>query len=485
MKITADIFEAHLKCQTKCWLRTIGEPFSGNTYAEWVTMQNSFYRATNTEQLVARSATHEIALSPTTGNFELEKWRIATSLTIQAQLNNCVLESELHGMERVPSTNMDHPAELIPIRFIFNNKLGKDDKLLLAFDTFVLSESLGREIQAGKIIHGDNSDTLRVNVSALSDNVKKRIETITALLSSPISPELILNRHCTECEFRNRCHQKAKESDDLSLLSGMSEKERARHRSKGIFTVNQLSYTFTPRRTPKRAKKPAKPHHFSLQALAIREKCVYIHGSPTLPECNSRVYLDIEGLPDRDFYYLIGALVVTEERETCHSFWADTESEAATIFIQFAEVISKLSDYRVFHYGDYDATAIKRVSVGLPKATQEQLEVIIEKSVNILSLVYPHVYFPTYSNSLKEISSCFKCNTDSQVATGLDSIIWRMLWESSMDSSLRNRLIEYNLGDCTALKQLTDFITCRISNEVVTTEDGLVVNRSSPLLADV
>ena len=220
--------------------------------------------------------------------------------------------------------------------------LGKDDKLLLAFDTFVLSESLGREIQAGKIIHGDNSDTLRVNVFALFDNVKKRIDTITALLSSPISPELILNRHCTECEFRNRCHQKAKESDDLSLLSGMSEKERARHRSKGIFTVNQLSYTFTPRRTPKRAKNPAKPHHFSLQALAIREKCIYIHGTPTLPDCKIKVFFDIEGLPDRDFYYLIGVLVVTQESESFHSFWADSKSEETTIFLQFAALISTL-----------------------------------------------------------------------------------------------------------------------------------------------
>ncbi len=400
MKITADIFEAHLKCQTKCWLRSIGEPFSGNVYAEWVAMQNHSYRATQTEQLIARSSIHELELSPATGNLEVEKWRIATSLIVQAQINNCVLESDLHGMERVSSKIMDHPAELIPIRFIFNNKLGKDDKLLLAFDTFVLSESLGREIQAGKIIHGDNSDTLRVNVFALFDNVKKRIDTITALLSSPISPELILNRHCTECEFRNRCHQKAKESDDLSLLSGMSEKERARHRSKGIFTVNQLSYTFTPRRTPKRAKNPAKPHHFSLQALAIREKCIYIHGTPTLPDSKIKVFFDIEGLPDRDFYYLIGVLVVTQESESFHSFWADSKSEETTIFLQFAALISTLSDYNIFHYGDYDVAAIKRVSVGLPKSSQDQFEAIIKHSVNVLSLIYPHVYFPTHSNAL-------------------------------------------------------------------------------------
>jgi len=52
-------------------------------------------------------------------------------------------------------------VQFIPIRFIFTNKLGKDDKLLLAFDAFVLSEMLGREVRFGKIIHGDDRDCAR------------------------------------------------------------------------------------------------------------------------------------------------------------------------------------------------------------------------------------------------------------------------------------------------------------------------------------
>ena len=57
-------------------------------------------------------------------------------------------------------------AQFIPIRFVFTNKLGKDEKLLLAFDAFVLSEILGREISLGKIIHGDNQSTLKVKTRA-------------------------------------------------------------------------------------------------------------------------------------------------------------------------------------------------------------------------------------------------------------------------------------------------------------------------------
>jgi len=481
MNITSRIFEAYLKCPTKCWLRTAGERFSGNTYAEWVKTQDDFYRATETERLVAQLPNDEVAFSPPTDNIVAEKWRCAFSVMLQVPTEYGVLESVLHAMERVTSTNKGNLTEFIPIRFVFASKLDKDDKLLLGFDAFVLSESLGRETRIGKIIHGADSATLQVSVSTFTGDIRARIAKIAELLRSPAPPELILNRHCAKCEFRNRCRQKAKETDDLSLLSGMSEKERARHRSKGIFTVTQLSYTFRPRRTPKRAKNPAKPHHFALQALAIRENCVYIHGSPVLPDCESRVYLDIEGLPDSDFHYLIGALVVTNAGDFFHSFWADAISDQATIFLQFAEVISQLPDYRVFHFGDYDAAAMKRASTGLPKSTQDQFAAILAKSVNILSLVYPHVYFPTYSNSLKEIVKQLDHNFIGQEATGLDSIVWRMEWERARDSRVRTRLLEYNRDDCIALQTLTEFIIRRTSQGFGQHEDGITLKNTQEM----
>ncbi len=484
MKVTPNVFEASLKCPTKCWLRATGESSAGNTYAEWVKAHNDSYRTTETERLISRFASNAVARAPAMQSVMAAKWRLASSLVVQAEIDSCALESELHAVERLPAEDLGKPAEFIPIRFIFANKLGNDDKLLLGFDVFVLSASLGREIGAGKIIHGDDSTTLRAQSLALVDEVRKRIEKIVAVLSAVTPPELVLNRHCTECEFRDRCRQKAKETDDLSLLSGMSEKERARHRSKGIFTVTQLSYTFRPRRTPKRAKNPAKPHQFALQALAIRENTVYIHGTPELPDCKSRVYLDIEGLPDRGSYYLIGALIVTEEGETFHSFWADSELDQATIFLQFAEAISQFPDLRVFHFGDYDAAAIKRVSAGLPEGAQQKLNVIIERSVNVLSLIYPHVYFPTFSNSLKDLGTHLGCDWHESGATGLDSIIQRIEWERGNSRDLKSWLVDYNRTDCLALRKLTDFIRKNARPTASGEGNGAKLNRTEDLRTD-
>ena len=118
------------------------------------------------------------------------------------------------------------PDHIIAIRFISTNKICKDAKLLLAFDALALSEMLKQEVSLGKIIHGDNHATLNVKTSSLGREVRQHIAKIDALLSSPSPPNLVLIPHCAECEFQTRCRRKALENNDLSLLSGMTEKEK-------------------------------------------------------------------------------------------------------------------------------------------------------------------------------------------------------------------------------------------------------------------
>jgi predicted RecB family nuclease len=119
----------------------------------------------------------------------------------------------------------------------------------------------------------------------------------------------------------------------------MTLKEMTRHNSKGIFSVKQLSYTFRPRRPTKRQKQQFH-HNFALQALALRENKVHVHGTPILTLPPTRVYLDIEGLPDRGFYYLIGVLVVKGQSHQYHSFWADDENSQVRIFEQLASLFT-------------------------------------------------------------------------------------------------------------------------------------------------
>jgi predicted RecB family nuclease len=375
------------------------------------------------------------------------------------------LESTIHAVERLALEGRDNLALFTPIRFIFTNKLHRDDKLLLAFDAFVLSELLDHEVGVGKIIHGNNCATLKVNTDALAAEVRRLTEKISALLSSNSPPELVLNRHCPECEFQNQCRQKAIEKDDLSLLSGITETERRSHQNRGIFTVTQLSYTFRSRRPPKRVKNPATPHYFALQALAIRENTVFVHGTPRFPKSETKVYLDIEGLPDLESYYLIGALIVSQEKEVFHSFWADRDSQEPDIFSQFVEVVYQLADFQVLYFGGYETLALKRMKARLPESLHAKVDTILERTTNVLSVVRPHIYLPVYSNSLKDIGRFLGFEWDrGENATGLQAIVWRESWNKTKDTDIKAQLLRYNQDDCRALKHVVESISRLISS---------------------
>ena len=134
MRISSEVFDAYLKCPTKSWLRAADHPVAGSPYSEWLQAQNDSYRTTEREQLAAESVNDEVALSSHRENSKSS----GGSLAVQVKMHSCVLDSELHAVERVPAKGRGKPVRLIPIRFAFKNKLAKDDRLLLGFDAFVL-----------------------------------------------------------------------------------------------------------------------------------------------------------------------------------------------------------------------------------------------------------------------------------------------------------------------------------------------------------
>ena len=499
MKITNSLFEAFLKCPTKCWLRATNEQPSGNAYAEWVQTQNESYRVPETERLRAQTPPADYALSPPEENLKAAKWQLAVNVAMavpdlhrisqtsaaadQAGTSptTYTAETRLHVVERMPSEGRGRAAQFIPIRFIFFNKLGKDDRLLLAFDAFVLSVVLGRDIALGKIIHGDDHATLKVKTSALVGEVRKRLEKIAALLAAPTAPDLVLNRHCAECEFQVLCRKLAIEKDDLSLLAGMSAKERQKLRSKGIFTVTQLSYTFRPRRRPKRQRDKREKYHHALKALAIREKKIHIVGSPELKIEGTPVYLDVEGLPDRDFYYLIGLRIGNGDSAIQHSLWADAAAGEGRIWREFLAILETVENPVLIHYGSYETTFLRRMceSHGGPLKGSAVMKAF-QSGVNLLSHIFAQIYFPGFSNGLKDNAGALGFKWAEAGASGLKTIPWRCQWEGLREPVFRERLITYNVEDCKALGLVADTV-CQL---VVRTGDGKETGQSCIVRAD-
>ena len=133
------------------------------------------------------------------------------------------------------------------------------------------------------------------------------------------------------------------------------------------------------------------------------------------------------------------------------------------------EIVSALPDFRIYHFGNYETIALKRVKQKLPEQLRPKVDMILERSVNVLSVVHPHIYFPTYSNSLKEIGLFLGYARTEEDATGLQTIAWRKDWEASKDLGAKIRLIQYNQDDCIQLKRLCDFIASLNSTDFTNT----------------
>jgi predicted RecB family nuclease len=479
MHITDELFDAFIRCETKAHLKLTGGRVDQSEYLGWQQDHLQTYLQKCQLHLRASLAEHADVTDPST-HADLKRTDVRLFL-------NCTLEAEqirasIHAVERLPSPAKGTGQELVPIRFVPRTKVTRHDKFLLAFAGLALSRATGGPCTCGKIIYGHQPTTLRVKLDDLIKTVTAMIGTMAEQLSAGCPPPLVLNRHCPECQFQGHCRQMATETDELTLLGSMTATERKKLHSKGIFTVTQLSYTFRPRRKPKRLGDRSEKHHHALKALAIRQNRIHITGQPRLEVNGTPVYLDVESDPDRDFYYLIGLRIGNGQTAIQYSLWAIDKAQEAEIWASFLKILSATEDPQLVHYGSYETDFLRRMKqrYSVPVASSQSIDRLMATALNVLSVVYWCVYFPTYSNSLKEVAHYLGFQWSDQSGSGLNAIAWRRQWEYTEDATLKQRLITYNAEDCEALERVTTVVRSLFGRQAEETQSVLnVVDASS------
>jgi predicted RecB family nuclease len=480
-KVSRDIIESYLNCKYKGHLKLVGKSGTQSDYETIMTAVKLSAREQAVAGLVARFGEGDAGRGLTVTASIL---RQRTPLLADVYLKDESLLLHCDALKRADGASNVGDHHYVPVLHNDGEAVGRRQKLLLAVLGLALSRVQGLRPAIGLVARGKQAKLGKVQLDLeLYHRAEQLLSELGRLQVGGEPPRLTLNGHCQVCEFRQQCNAQATKDDDLSLLRGMSAQEISRQNSRGIFTVRQLSYTFRVRRRNKRAKSQAFPRSFALQALAIRHNKVHVHGSYAVPSSSTSIYLDIEGQPDRGSYYLIGLVVVESGVESRHSFWADNEEEQPAIFARLLEKLGQYPEYRLFHYGNYEPKALRRIKDCLPGDQQERIEVVLGRAVNVLAIINAHVYFPTYSCGLKDIGQFVGCHWSEPDASGLQSVAWRTAWEQSRDESQKPKLVQYNMEDCLALRAVVQFLARiapdgtaggpgdQTSPEVVRTED--------------
>jgi predicted RecB family nuclease len=449
-KITKDVVESYLHCKYKGHLKLTGQQGTKCDYETLLTEMRAEVRLATLDKILARHPGEGILRNVPLTTPVL---RQGVSFILDTILEDDVVSLHFDGLKKVDGPSKLGAFHYVPVLFHEGSRVGKDQQLLLGLYGLLLSRLQGHMPVYGLVWHGRECKSTRVRLNADLRRTERLLRDLKEICGAKSAPQLTLNDHCQVCEFRQRCHARAVEEDNLSLLRGMGEKDVVKLNKKGIFTITQYSYTFRPRRKNKKAAPPPCKHLHSLQALAIRENAVLVVAKQDVPLATTLVYLDVEGTPDRDSYYLIGLRIVTGTSAWQHSYWADSDGDEGTIWRSFLGAMAGLEQFVVFHYGGYESRFLKvmRERYGGDAALLDRID---SATVNVLSLIYARIYYPVNPNDLKSIASCLGFHWSSAGASGIQAIVWRAEWEAGNSQPAKTRLVAYNQEDCVALQHV-------------------------------
>jgi hypothetical protein len=250
----------------------------------------------------------------------------------------------------------------------------------------------------------------------------------------------------------------------------MTGKERAKCNAKGAFSITQLSYGYRPRRrksnrpdteSSKKTGKRAAPilrNDHKLKALAVKKNQIHVVGTPSLKFDGTPTFVDVEGMPDRDFYYLVGLRFDCGGEHVERSFWADGLNDERAMWEECLSELKAVGNAQIVSYGSYENRFLRQMKARYTLAPDdvEFIDRLIGTSVNLVGCIYGKIYFPTFSNSLKEVGRYLGFEWNWPQASGAAASSLRRAWELCADDGLKHKLIAYNMEDCRAAATVAD-----------------------------
>lgn len=452
-KLTLDVLRGYLSCPYLARLLLTGQQGVKSDYEIALAELEQAVRLKVTDGIRTQHSGQDLVTGVTLDRSILSN---GPAFVLDAVLCSDSLSIRFDGLKKVKGVSQLGDFHYVPLMFCGTSRIHKSQRLLLEAMGLFLSRIQGIAPSTGIIYYGPHGSATTVRFTSGLRAAEEVVGKVMRIQQSEVVPKLLLNPHCPACEFRRQCQAQAVDQDSLSLLRGLKEKELNRYRRKGLFTLTQLAHTFRPRRRGRRSNRPSSHRYHALQALALRDKRVYVLGAPVVPPGAVRIYLDVESNPDEGYVYLVGMIVCDSRGEARYSFWADDKSQEHSIFEQLVDVVAQFEEPLIFCYGGYEKAFIKRMRRQAER--KRPIDKLLAALVNTLSIIYAHFYFPTYSNSLKDVAGCLEFRWSDPDASGLQSIAWRIRWERTQDDLWKTKLIEYNLEDCAALRTVTDFI---------------------------
>ena len=339
-------------------------------------------------------------------------------------------------------------------------------------------------------------------------------ETTLSFPSNSSYPEPV--EHCDVCRWAVECGERRRTDDHLSLVAGISARQRRVLTERGVTTLADLGGLELPlvprvegtsehalRRIREQARIQLEGRRedrltYELLVPPQGEDLDPERGLATLPEPSpGDLFFDIEGDPyafEDGLDYLFGVL---ETDGTFHAFWSRGEDGTFSLaaerraferFIDFVvERLERDPNLHVYHYAPYEPTALKRL-MGRYGTREAEVDQLLRGGilVDLLRAVRQGLRASVESYSIKRMEGFYGFEREVDLRDAGSSIVafeqWLELGEGERPAAEHlDRIERYNLDDVVSNARLRDWLEERRDELAALT--GLAVPRPGPRAA--
>jgi predicted RecB family nuclease len=340
--------------------------------------------------------------------------------------------------------------------------------------------------------------------------------------------------HCAVCRWRLDCVSRRRTDDDLSLVAGMTSRQRLLLKRDGLATRRGLASLPSPPTHPKLGKTSLQRSHRQAQLQVEREdtgrlayelreperdeeeRPVMDRGLLALPEpAPGDLFFDIEGArfysedeKETGLQYLFGIVDTAETdgdgRPSYHAIWGFDRTDEKRAFEEvvdfFTERLARNPDLHVYHYNHYEPTTLDHLTelhqtreealgrlMGRFAVREDEIDQLLRGRVfvDLYRVVRQGVLCGVESYSIKRLEDYYGYVRD----VPLDEVNEQMLgFEQALDEGAARDAVDaqrtiqgYNEDDCRSTLELRGWLE-RLRAELVS---RLVVDPGRPVPPEV
>lgn len=299
--------------------------------------------------------------------------------------------------------------------------------------------------------------------------------------------------HCEVCRWRVVCELRRRDDDHLSLVAGISRRQRHALVDRGIATLQALGELPLPVTPPldrtsasalvrvrEQARiqlegRRASDHRYELLLPAPGEPIPPDLGLASLPEPSpGDLFFDIEGDPyagDEGFEYLFG---VMDLDGTWHPIWSVDDDGAVSpagekhafeqVMDLFAARLWQYPDAHIYHFAPYEPTALKRL-MGRHATREDAVDRLLRGAalVDLYRASRQAFRASVESYSIKKLEPLYGFEREVALRDATSSIVvfeeWLELSEGDRPAADHlDRIERYNRDDVASTRQLRDWL---------------------------